>query len=198
MIFKKLNMECAAFSLDNLPDLRQMLTENCEQKRDAGPMSDVFGSMGTAPEGSTPGTDGFSMTDSRQRSNTKKKKGSRRDQSCVIRDLVTALAVCHNVTPTFPNPDNKKIVEYQASSPDEVALVKFAESLEMRLMDRDQHQIVIESAAGDMETYEVLANFPFSSDTKRMGIIVRHKGTGRLMFYLKGAETVMKNKVRPN
>ena len=31
-----------------------------------------------------------------------------------------------------------------------------------------------------------------------MGIIIRHKGTGRLFFYLKGADTVMKNKVKPN
>ena len=30
MIFKKINMEFAAFDLDNLPDLRSMLVENCE------------------------------------------------------------------------------------------------------------------------------------------------------------------------
>lgn len=54
-----------------------------------------------------------------------------------MRDLITALALCHNVTPTFPDPSNKNIVEYQASSPDEVALVKFADSLQMRLMERD-------------------------------------------------------------
>jgi phospholipid-translocating ATPase len=89
-------------------------------------------------------------------------------------------------------------VEYQASSPDEIALVKFAESLEIRLVERDQHKIVVRNAADALETYEILANFPFSSDTKRMGIVVRHQGTGRLMFYLKGAETVMKYKVRPN
>lgn len=128
----------------------------------------------------------------------RKKGGLRRDQSCVIRDLVTALALCHNVTPTFPNPENKNVVEYQASSPDEVALVKFAESLEMRLLDRDQNQIIIKNAAKIDETYEILANFPFSSESKRMGIVLRHKGTGRLVFYLKGAETVMKAKVRPN
>jgi len=57
---------------------------------------------------------------------------------------------------------------------------------------------VIKNAADGQETYEILANFPFSSDTKRMGIVVRHKATGRLIFYLKGAETVMKYKVRPN
>ena len=106
--------------------------------------------------------------------------------------------MCHNVTPTFPDPANKSQVEYQASSPDEIALVKFAESLQMRLIERDQHKIVIKNAAGDEETYETLANFPFSSETKRMGIILRHVPTGRLIFYLKGAETVLKNKVRPN
>lgn len=31
-----------------------------------------------------------------------------------------------------------------------------------------------------------------------MGIVVKHIATGRIIFYLKGAETVMKNKVRPN
>ena len=65
----------------------------------------------------------------------------RRDLNCVVRDLVLALALCHNVTPTFPDPSDKNNVEYQASSPDEVALVKFAESLEMRLIERDQNKI---------------------------------------------------------
>ena len=115
-----------------------------------------------------------------------------------MRDFVTALALCHNVTPTFPDPDDETLVEYQASSPDEVALVKFAECLEMRLRQRDQSQIVIKNAAGDLETYFILANFPFSSETKRMGIVLKHQKTGRLIFYLKGAETVMKAKVRPN
>lgn len=58
--------------------------------------------------------------------------------------------------------------------------------------------ILIKNAAGDEEKYLVLANFPFSSDTKRMGIILKHEKTGRLIFYLKGADTVMKAKVRPN
>lgn len=136
--------------------------------------------------------------DSEDRPVKRKKGGLRRDQSCVIRDIITALALCHNVTPTFPNPDNKNVVEYQASSPDEVALVKFAESLEMRLIDRDQNQIIIKNAAKINETYEILANFPFSSESKRMGIVLRHSKTGRFVFYLKGAETVMKSNVRPN
>ena len=43
----------------------------------------------------------------------------------------------------------------------------------------------------------MLANFPFSSDTKRMGIVVRHMASGLIIFYLKGAEVVIEDKVRP-
>jgi len=57
---------------------------------------------------------------------------------------------------------------------------------------------VIQNAAKDSETYDILADFPFSSASKRMGIIMRHRATGRLLFYLKGADTVMKDKVKPN
>lgn len=50
----------------------------------------------------------------------------------------------------------------------------------------------------DIEEYDILANFPFSSESKRMGIIVRHRKSNKIVFYLKGAETVMEKKVRPN
>lgn len=50
---------------------------------------------------------------------------------------------------------------------------------------------------GIKEEYSILANFPFSSETKRMGIILKHVESGRLLFYLKGAETVMENKCKP-
>jgi len=116
----------------------------------------------------------------------------------MVRDLVTALALCHNVTPVYPDENDPSVKEFQASSPDEVALVRFADSMGMKLVDRDQTKIVIENSAGRLEEYEVLANFPFSSDTKRMGIVLKHTASDRILFYLKGAETVMKLKVRPN
>lgn len=47
------------------------------------------------------------------------------------------------------------------------------------------------------ENYEVLANFPFSSETKKMSILVKQVETGRFIYYVKGAEVVMEHKVRP-
>jgi len=69
--------------------------------------------------------------------------------------------------------------------------------LGVKLIERDQNLIQIANTTGTLENYEVLANFPFSSETKRMGIVLRNKETNRIMFYLKGAETVMKATVRP-
>ncbi|CAG8517145.1 8082_t:CDS:2 [Racocetra fulgida] len=45
----------------------------------------------------------------------------RRDMSSRVRDIVLALALCHNVTPVI-DPDSDAIA-YQASSPDEIAIV---------------------------------------------------------------------------
>ena len=79
-----------------------------------------------------------------------------------------------------------------------MALVKFADSLGMTLLSRDEQYVKIENAAGDIEEYDILSNFPFSSETKRMGIILRHRLSNKIVFYLKGAETVMEKKVRPS
>lgn len=68
----------------------------------------------------------------------------------------------------------------------------------MNLLAREEQYIKIENPNKDIEEYDILANFPFSSETKRMGIIVRHRQSNKIMFYLKGAETVMEKKVRPN
>lgn len=57
--------------------------------------------------------------------------------------------------------------------------------------------IQIQNTSGTVENYEVLANFPFSSDTKRMGIVLKNRESGKIIFYLKGAEVVMKAPVRP-
>ncbi len=157
MVFKKLAMEYAHFDLDNLNDLQHELNENCKLAN--GPMSDLSHSLEIVVKDKNGGA------------------RKRRDQQYICRDFMTALALCHNVTPTFPDEFDKSIVEFQASSPDEVALVKFANEMGMKLIERDQNTIVITNTNGNEEKYDVLANFPFSSETKRMGIVLRHQET---------------------
>lgn len=46
--------------------------------------------------------------------------------------------------------------------------------------------------------YQILQMFPFTSESKRMGIIVKDMNTGEITFYLKGADLVMGSIVDPN
>ncbi len=119
-------------------------------------------------------------------------KPVKRSKNVLIRDLVYTLALCHNVTPVNSSQGTR---EYQASSPDEVALVKFTERLDYVLVDRDQSSITLLNPMSEKEKFDILIDFPFTSESKRMGIILRHCKTGRIIFLLKGAEQVIAEKV---
>ncbi|KAI8909700.1 hypothetical protein EDD86DRAFT_190542 [Gorgonomyces haynaldii] len=101
-------------------------------------------------------------------------------------DLVMALGLCHNVTPNW---DANK-VSYQASSPDEIAIVQWTEEMGLQLVYRDQNTIKLQSKSTIFE-FEILNIFPFTSELKRMGIIVRNKANGQIVFYQKGADAIM-------
>lgn len=66
----------------------------------------------------------------------------------------------------------------------------------MTLLERNQEYMKIENAVGLIEEYNILAAFPFSSDSKRMGILIQQISTNRIIFFLKGADMVMQNKVK--
>lgn len=70
-----------------------------------------------------------------------------REQHFIVRDLILALSLCHNVTPVFPDAKDRSYKELQASSPDEVALVKFSESQGMNLLEREEFYVKIENSA---------------------------------------------------
>lgn len=93
---------------------------------------------------------------------------------------------------------NEGVRDYQASSPDEIALVKYAESLGVILKERDTDMITLQYPGGIEHSFKILANFPFSSKTKRMGILVRHINSNKLIFYMKGAEVKIQKKVMPD
>ncbi|KAI9594921.1 ATPase, class II, type 9A [Syncephalis fuscata] len=119
----------------------------------------------------------------------------RRDMSARVRDVALALALCHNVTPIESDID--KSITYQAASPDEVAIVRWTASVGLRLAARDLHTITLTAPDGQ-HTYTVLDIFPFTSESKRMGIIVREMTTGEIIFYEKGADVVMTRIVQFN
>ncbi|MGH0181956.1 UNVERIFIED_CONTAM: hypothetical protein FKN15_018838 [Acipenser sinensis] len=102
-----------------------------------------------------------------------------------IWEFLTLLAVCHTVV---PEKDGDQII-YQASSPDEGALVKGAKGLGFVFTGRTPHSVIID-ARGAEQSYELLNVLEFSSSRKRMSVIVRTP-SGKLRLYCKGADNVI-------
>ncbi|KAK0343722.1 putative aminophospholipid-translocase [Friedmanniomyces endolithicus] len=143
---------------------------------------------------------------------------TRREIGARVRDLVVALAVCHNVTPTVEeDAEGRQSTAYQASSPDEVAIVQWTEAVGLRLAHRDRTSISLQSTRDGQVVIkvEILHVFPFTSDSKRMGIVVRFlrhtndrkraalgddtdEEDGEIVFFQKGADTVMASIVAAN
>ena len=111
--------------------------------------------------------------------------------------LMYCLILCNNVQPCLDNEGNRFL---QSSSPDEIALVEFAEQMGFFMEDRDRDKITIKdpSTGNQLHEYTILENFPFSSARKRMGILLRVNSTGKMIFFLKGADTVVRDKVERN
>ncbi|TGO49383.1 hypothetical protein BOTNAR_0433g00020 [Botryotinia narcissicola] len=125
--------------------------------------------------------------------------------------LVLALALCHNVTPTIEEINGQDVTSYQASSPDEIAIVKWTEAVGLRLIHRDRKGMLLQSVdtGRSVVRVRILEVFPFTSEGKRMGIIVQfldgsetsstsNLEAGEIWFYQKGADTVMTSIVAAN
>uniref|UniRef100_A0A5F5PPM0 Phospholipid-transporting ATPase n=1 Tax=Equus caballus TaxID=9796 RepID=A0A5F5PPM0_HORSE len=181
MVFKRLHLGTVAYGLDSMDEVQ----------------SHIF-SIYTQQSQDPPAQKGPTLT-------TK----VRRTMSSRVHEAVKAIALCHNVTPVYESngvtdqAEAEKQYEdscrvYQASSPDEVALVQWTESVGLTLVGRDQSSMQLRTPGDQILNFTILQLFPFTYESKRMGIIVRDESTGEITFYMKGADVVMAGIVQYN
>ena len=116
-------------------------------------------------------------------------------RSAEIKEFLTMLAVCHTVIPETDENDPSKI-HYQASSPDEAALVDGAATLGYIFHTRRPRSVTITAMGQNLE-YEILNVNEFNSTRKRMSIVVRAPD-GQYKLFIKGADTVIFDRLGPN
>ncbi|KAK5094287.1 drs2 neo1 protein [Exophiala xenobiotica] len=115
-----------------------------------------------------------------------------------VRWFILSLALCHTC---IPEKDREGEINFQASSPDELALVTAAQDLGFVVTDRRSNTITIktypngDSAEPIFETYQVLDVIEFSSARKRMSIVIRLPD-GRVCLFAKGADTTIRTLLR--
>ncbi|KAJ3259983.1 hypothetical protein HK103_001493 [Boothiomyces macroporosus] len=113
----------------------------------------------------------------------------------VLNEFLTLLSVCHTVIPERDE-DNPSIVKYQASSPDEAALVDGAKQLGYFFHTRKPKFIYVSINGKDTE-YELLNINEFNSNRKRMSMVIRCPD-GKIKLFIKGADTVMFERLAKN
>uniref|UniRef100_A0A8D3C7I4 Phospholipid-transporting ATPase n=1 Tax=Scophthalmus maximus TaxID=52904 RepID=A0A8D3C7I4_SCOMX len=180
MIFKRLHLGTVSYGTDTMDEIQSHIVKS-------------YGLWSASPPASGPKV--------------------RKSVSSRIHEAVKAIALCHNVTPVYEShgsangetesaeadqdfsDDNRT---YQASSPDEVALVRWTESVGLTLVNRDLSSLQLKTPSGQILSFHILQIFPFTSESKRMGIILREESTGDITFYMKGADVAMASIVQYN
>uniref|UniRef100_A0A183C8H2 Phospholipid-transporting ATPase n=1 Tax=Globodera pallida TaxID=36090 RepID=A0A183C8H2_GLOPA len=107
-----------------------------------------------------------------------------------IYEFLTMLATCHSVV---PEREESGHIRFQASSPDEAALVRAAQNQGFTFHTRRPNEIVVETGGSD-RTFELLNVLVFTSDRKRMSVILREKsadGEAEIKLFCKGADNVI-------
>ena len=110
-----------------------------------------------------------------------------------VRFFVLSIALCHSC---YPERNRDGEIEYQAASPDEQALVRAAQDLGYIMVDRQNSAITLKTLPqghGDeptFETYQILDVIEFSSNRKRMSVIVRMPDD-RVCIFCKGADSTL-------
>ncbi|KAG9479142.1 hypothetical protein GDO78_012683 [Eleutherodactylus coqui] len=193
MVFKRLHLGTVSYGTDTMDEIQ----------------NHVAGSYSLVPPQTS--NNNNSSTPSRKIQSSAPKV--RKTVSSRVHEAVKAIALCHNVTPVYESragvngeteyaevdqdfsDDNRT---YQASSPDEVALVQWTESVGLSLVNRDLTTMQLKPPSGQILTFLILQIFPFTSESKRMGIIVREESSGDITFYMKGADVAMASIVQYN
>lgn len=102
---------------------------------------------------------------------------------------ILAMALCHTCLPELREGE----IEYQSSSPDELALVQAAQQLGYTVVQRSSQQITLRVSSNGSDTtriYDILDVIKFSSKRKRMSIVLRCPD-GRIWLISKGADSVI-------
>eukprot|EP00761_Pharyngomonas_kirbyi_P003825 gb/GECH01003829.1/.p1 GENE.gb/GECH01003829.1/~~gb/GECH01003829.1/.p1 ORF type:complete len:1254 (+),score=257.06 gb/GECH01003829.1/:1-3762(+) len=122
--------------------------------------------------------------------------GAWKDQSSakIIEEFFTHMALCHTV---IPSSNDSGEFEYQATSPDEGALVDAAAKLGFKFLKRSNDEVTLEFEGKEKKTYKIEEILEFDSFRKRMSVVVRYPDDS-LMLLCKGADNVVFERLAKN
>ncbi|KAK5781085.1 aminophospholipid-translocating P4-type ATPase DNF3 PWA37_002008 [Arxiozyma heterogenica] len=114
--------------------------------------------------------------------------------------FILSMALCHSCLPkrVDGHEDEEDAIEYQSSSPDELALITAARDLGCVVVNKNVQTLTIKTYPNGfdespiLEEYEILNTIEFNSQRKRMSVIVKMPNVpNNVLLICKGADNVI-------
>lgn len=106
-----------------------------------------------------------------------------------------SLALCHGVIPA-PDPRREGELLYESQSPDETALLQAIKNEGYVLLSRSKSTTTVAKPNEERPiAYQQLVALDFTSDRKRMSVVIRMPD-GRIMLFCKGADNIVLGRLR--
>lgn len=115
----------------------------------------------------------------------------------LINHFMINLCLCNSVIIDRKLFKNSSIINYQASSPDEISLVNFGRSQNYIFFDRTPDNYIILEVKEQKLQYKILNILEYSSERKRMSIICETP-KGEIIQYIKGADSTIEKLLNQN
>jgi phospholipid-translocating ATPase len=114
-----------------------------------------------------------------------------------LNKFIECLGICHTVISEDKEIKGKTCKVYNASSPDELALVNGMRhfGFAFRERDVDDNLVVDMTRTGETVSYKLLHVIEFNSDRKRMSVLVRTQDN-RVMIVCKGADSIINERLK--
>ena len=107
-----------------------------------------------------------------------------------------AVGLCHTIiTDTKKTKQGEEYIVYNASSPDELALVNGARHLGFAFVNRNDEGDMVCSAWGEERKFKLLNVIEFDSTRKRMSVIIRTP-ENKIMLLCKGADSIIEKRLK--
>ena len=115
-----------------------------------------------------------------------------------VKRFIETIGLCHTViTDVKQTDEGENYTIYNASSPDELAIVNGARHLGFAFDSRDDDGNMVCMAWGVERRYRLLNVIEFDSTRKRMTVIVRTP-EGEILVLCKGADSIIEKRLLPN
>lgn len=125
-------------------------------------------------------------------------KDRKHENNINLKRFFAALGLCHTVIcDTKQDKQGKSYIQYNASSPDELALVNGARHLGFFFRERDADNRMVCETWDGIRKYKLLNLIEFDSTRKRMTVVVRTP-EDKILVITKGADSIIEKRLKAN